>query len=346
MKVLLTTAAIAAMALIPATASAQFGGLNTNSLFGGTAGAGIGGVIGSQIAGSGNRTEGAVIGAVVGGLAGSTLANAQNNQFNNGGFNNSGFNGRSNARYSSGGFVPAGGFGAPVGGGFVPTGGFVGAPGGFGVPAGGGFVPTGGFVSGPVVAGGSFGAPTGFPPRPLPSTSFSNGGFVSGPITPVTTTRPRVQQTIVRQRTIQAPPRVIPGRVIQRAPVVVTQPCPTGTTQQRDGSCLSAPRTVRAPAPTVIPALCPAGTTDLGNGTCQEPAKQVFAPAPIVIPQACPAGTTDLGNGTCQEPQKQVFAPPPIVVPQPCPDMPRAAKASLCSAATNYPSSVSSWNNR
>ena len=74
MKVLLTTAAIAAMALIPATASAQFGGVNTNSLFGGTVGAGIGGIAGSQIAGSGNRTEGAVIGAVVGGLAGSAIA--------------------------------------------------------------------------------------------------------------------------------------------------------------------------------------------------------------------------------------------------------------------------------
>jgi len=84
---------IAAMALIPATASAQF---NTDTIFGGSAGAGIGGVIGSQIAGSGNRTEGAVIGAVVGGLAGSTLANSQSNTFN----------GRSNTRYSSGGFVP------------------------------------------------------------------------------------------------------------------------------------------------------------------------------------------------------------------------------------------------
>jgi len=201
----ITTAAIAAMTLIPATASAQFGGVNTNSLFGGTVGAGLGGVVGSQIAGSGNRTEGAVIGAVVGGLAGSTFANSQSNQFNNG------FNGRSNARYSSGGFVPAGGFtGVPVNGGFVPAS-------GFGAPVGGGFVPAGGFVGAPggfVGAPGAFGAPTAFPPAPLPSTSFSSGGFVSGPIIPVTTTRPRVQQTIVRQRTIQAPPRVVPGRVI------------------------------------------------------------------------------------------------------------------------------------
>ena len=94
MKFLLSTATIAALALVPATASAQFSGVNGNTVLGGAAGAGIGGVLGSQIAGSGNRTEGAVIGAVLGGLGGSAIANR-----------------RSNARYSSGPVV-GGGFGA------------------------------------------------------------------------------------------------------------------------------------------------------------------------------------------------------------------------------------------
>jgi len=137
---------------------------------------------------------------------------------------------------------------------------------------------------------------------------------VSGPIVPVTTYRPAVQQTVVRQRTIQAPPRIV-----HRAPVVVDQPCPAGTTQQANGTCLSAPRTVHAPAPIVIPQSCPSGTTDLGNGTCQEPAKTIVGQAPIVVPAACPHGTTDLGNGTCQEPAKTVIGAAPIVVNQACP---------------------------
>ena len=112
MKFLLSSATIAALALIPASASAQFSGFNGNTVLGGAAGAGIGGVLGSQIAGSGNRTEGAVIGAVLGGLGGSAIANrGSNSRFNSGsGFGApAGFNG---------GFAPAGfngGFGAPVG---------------------------------------------------------------------------------------------------------------------------------------------------------------------------------------------------------------------------------------
>jgi len=63
----------------------------------------------------------------------------------------------------------------------------------------------------------------------------------------------------VRQRV-----RVQP-QVVRRQRVVVDQPCPSGTTQQSDGTCLSAPRVVREPAPTVIRATCPSGTTDLGK---------------------------------------------------------------------------------
>jgi len=55
MKFLLSTAAIAAMAFVPATASAQFGSFDSGPFLGGSVGAGLGGVIGSEIAGSGNR---------------------------------------------------------------------------------------------------------------------------------------------------------------------------------------------------------------------------------------------------------------------------------------------------
>jgi len=70
MKFLLSTAAIAAMSLTPVAASAQFAGLDNNTVVAGTVGAGLGGVIGGQLAGSNNRTEGAAIGALAGGLAG------------------------------------------------------------------------------------------------------------------------------------------------------------------------------------------------------------------------------------------------------------------------------------
>jgi hypothetical protein len=96
MKFLLSTAAIAVMTLVPATASAQFAGLDNNTVFAGTVGAGLGGVVGSQLAGSNNRTEGAAIGALAGGLAGAAYGNSQSSYYGNpyAGQFNPGFNGR------------------------------------------------------------------------------------------------------------------------------------------------------------------------------------------------------------------------------------------------------------
>lgn len=82
-------AAVLTLAAAP-TASAQyyqnngFSGNNGNQLAGGAIGALAGGVLGSRVAGRGDRTEGAVIGALVGGVAG--LAVAGNG--NNGGYSN------------------------------------------------------------------------------------------------------------------------------------------------------------------------------------------------------------------------------------------------------------------
>ena len=97
MKYLLTTVAVATMAFMPATAQAQlFGGLDNGTLLGGAAGAGLGGVIGSNLAGSGVQDEGTAIGAVLGGLAGASFANSRSNFGGNpfAGQFNPGFNGR------------------------------------------------------------------------------------------------------------------------------------------------------------------------------------------------------------------------------------------------------------
>ena len=48
-------------------------------LVGGAIGAVVGGVLGSQVAGSGARTEGSVLGAVIGGVAGAAIAGNGNN---------------------------------------------------------------------------------------------------------------------------------------------------------------------------------------------------------------------------------------------------------------------------
>jgi len=99
MKTLLTLTAATAALAFSAPAHAQFfgGGFDNNTVLGGLAGAGIGGAIGSNLAGSGNRDEGTAIGALVGGLAGASFGNARSNYYNNpyAGQFNPGFSGRS-----------------------------------------------------------------------------------------------------------------------------------------------------------------------------------------------------------------------------------------------------------
>ena len=95
----LALAAVATLAVAP-MASAQTN--NNGQLLGGAVGAVLGGVAGSQLARSGDRTEGSVIGAVVGGLAGAAIGgnNNRNNFGGNGSYYNGGYNG---GYYNSGG---------------------------------------------------------------------------------------------------------------------------------------------------------------------------------------------------------------------------------------------------
>lgn len=98
MKYLSLSVAAAALLLAPTTAHAQlFGGFDNSTVLGGLAGAGIGGAIGSNLAGSGNRDEGTAIGAALGGLAGAAYGNSRSNYYGNpyAGSFNPGFTGNS-----------------------------------------------------------------------------------------------------------------------------------------------------------------------------------------------------------------------------------------------------------
>ena len=98
MKTLTLLISAAALTAMPATANAQlFGGFDNNTLLGSTIGAGLGGAIGSNLAGSGVRDEGTAIGAVLGGLAGAAYGNSRSQFAGNpyAGSFNPGFNGRS-----------------------------------------------------------------------------------------------------------------------------------------------------------------------------------------------------------------------------------------------------------
>lgn len=75
-------------------------------LVGGAVGAVLGGVLGSQVAGNGARTEGSVLGAVLGGVAGAAIAGNGNNGHRSHGGNgyynsNTGYYGGYNNGYSS-----------------------------------------------------------------------------------------------------------------------------------------------------------------------------------------------------------------------------------------------------
>ena len=265
-------------------------GFNGRNLAGAGIGAGLGGIIGSNLAGSGVRQEGTALGAVLGGAAGYALAN------------------RGSSRY--GGFGPQGGFN---GGGFA------------GGPVGGGFGPAGpGFVGGPVIGGPGFGAP-GFGAPVLPNAPFMggpqfvpSGQFISGPIMPVTRfVQPAPRPVILSQpRTVFTAP-VSTGITYAAPNVTLSGPTIRPTVVRRTVTVQPAP-IVRAERIMAAPAECPAGTTPQSDGSCLErtvsytvPSPSYSAPsysapivsAPYVAPQMadCPAGTTAQSDGTCME---------------------------------------------
>ena len=301
MKFLMSTAAIAALAFVPATANAQYHGGNSNPWIGAGVGAVAGGVLGSQFAGSGARTEGSAIGAVLGGAAGYAIANRSHaSRYGHSGYGyNGGYGYGGASRYGGYGSGGHGGFngGGFNGGGFVPAGGFV----------GGGFAP--GFVPGPVMNGPTF---------------VNSGRYISGPVIPVT-------------RYIQPAPR--PVTILSQPRTVFTAPVYSGITYAAPNVRLAGPpirstvvrhtvRTQHMPIARAeryvdpVMADCPAGTTQQSDGTCLErtyTAAPTYTPAPAYTPAPrytppvisqpynppqmanCPAGTTKQSDGTCLE---------------------------------------------
>ena len=363
MKILMTSVATVALAALPLTAQAQFfGGFDNSSVLGGLAGAGIGGAIGSNIAGSGNRDEGTAIGAAIGGLAGVGFGNSRSNFAGNpfAGSFNPGFTGRSligtgvgaglggviGSNLAGSGVQEEGtAIGAVLGGlaGYAianrganqNTAGFnnFGGQGGF-IPSGfnGGGLNSGGFNTGfgvpsfgngPLIGGG-----LGLPARNIAPTFVPSGQYIAGPIIPVTRyIQPAPQPVYVSQpRTVYTAP--VSRTITVAAPTIrLAAPTIRPTVVRRTYAAAPAPvaRTIRtvsvsAPAPAPIRtysepryeaptyADCPAGTTQQSDGTCLERSVSYAAPAPIVsqpyiAPQIadCPSGTTQQSDGTCLE---------------------------------------------
>lgn len=109
-KVGCVIATVAALTAMPVTASAHDNGYQHShhkqnngdqQLVGGAIGAVIGGVLGSQVAAPGARTEGSVLGAVIGGVAGAAIAGDGNNsrRHYSGGYNQGYYSGH-NGYYS------------------------------------------------------------------------------------------------------------------------------------------------------------------------------------------------------------------------------------------------------
>lgn len=328
-------------------------GFNSRNLVGTAIGAGVGGAIGSNLAGSGQRQEGTAIGAVLGGAAGYSLATRtarpryygpsySGNVYSGGSYGvgyrgapyvdgqagigaslgyGSGFNGVTGS-YSTSPYVSSSYSGGTVS---IPTTyrgtaytGQVGIPTNYrGSASRFQRIPIPSPAIGSPAPGPFYGPLTGLntgPVLPTAPGSYHKGEYIAGPVTPVTTYAPSCGSPCAPTPKIR-----VQREIIRKERVVVKADCPQGTYEQADGTCMTPPRTVYEPAPTVIPSHCPAGTTDQGDGTCLEPAKTVLGQAPIVIKQHCPAGTSDLGDGTCLEPAKTVLGQAPIVIPQSCP---------------------------
>ena len=327
MKILMTTVAVAAMAFVPATAQAQlFGGFDNGTLLGGAAGAGLGGVIGSNLAGSGRGDEGTAIGAVVGGLAGASFANQQSNFAGNpfAGQFNPGFTGRNligtgigagiggaiGSNLAGSGVRQEGtAIGAVLGGaagyalanrgssfanqgssryGGVGPQGIIGSQGGFG--------PQGGFGGGFVPPTSGFVGGPGFMAAGFGAPAFGAPGFgapvFSGP------------QFVPSGQFISGP--VLPvTRFVQPAPrrVILSQPRTVFTAPVSTGITHSAPN-VRLAGPPIRP-------TVVRRTVRVQAAPVVRSEHVIVEPANCPSGTTLQSDGSCLERTVSYVAPSP-----------------------------------
>lgn len=232
-SLMITTCALSALIAAPAANAQVFGDLDSRGIVGTVIGSGLGGVLGSNIAGSGVQDEGTAIGAVVGGLAGMAIANRTD-------------------RYGNGGFIPGlntrntlgAGIGAGLGGvigsnlagsGVQQEGTAIGAV--LGGLAGAAIANrtdrNRGGVYSPTYGGGAPYGTFGYGPAPMPAphpvpAPYYTGQYVTGPV--------------IHQRVYRPAPVV---RYVQPAPVVRVQQVVRYT---------EAPRPARIVPPVVLPA--------------------------------------------------------------------------------------------
>ena len=113
-----------------------------------------------------------------------------------------------------------------------------------------------------------------------------------------------IERTVIKVVPAPAPapiaePTVMIPRTVYSAPApapVEMAPCPAGTTQQSDGSCLQA-TTVAAPSYSYSPST---GISSTPSYTAPAPAPSYTAPAPREM-APCPAGTTAQADGSCMQ---------------------------------------------
>ena len=261
MKLIYSVAIATTLSLSTAASAQIFGGHNGRTLLGATIGAGLGGALGSNLAGGGVQDEGTAIGAVLGGLAGAAIANQGSSRY--GGYNY-GYGGGNGGLIGAGlGAVAGGVLGSNLAGGGVQDegtaiGALVGGLVGYGVgnQFGGSNQFQGGMTGQPYIPApaqyGTFGG-TFIAPPALPGPQFIPGGNVlvgsytvpqytqhvyqpAPQIAPVTTRviyhQPVIRRTIrqVVQEPVhyieQAPTIVAPTRTIYVPSQTTTLPAP------------------------------------------------------------------------------------------------------------------------
>ena len=317
MKLLMTTAAIAAMAFVPTAAQAQlFGGLDNGTLLGGAVGAGLGGAIGSNLAGSGQRDEGTAIGAVIGGLAGASYANSRSNYYGNpyAGQFNPGFNGRNLVGTGIG-----AGLGGVIGSNLAGSGqrqegtaigAVLGGVAGYalsnrGSSRYGNYGPQGGYSSGPMLGGGYVDGGYGPNGHVHGGHGFAGGpGFAAGP---GFVGGPGFGSPSFQPAPIMHGPQFVPsGQYISGPIIPVTrfvQPAPRPVILSQPRTVFSAPvsQGFTYAAPNLTLAGPPIRPTVVRHSYSVQPAPIIRAEHFRAEPAHCPPGTTSQSDGTCLE---------------------------------------------
>ena len=291
MKSLYLGAAIAALSLAPATAQAQVfpNNFDGDTLAGGLIGAGVGGAIGSNLAGGGVQDEGTAIGAALGGLAGANIANSRRG----GGYGGGLLHGQSGRNLAGVGLgaLAGGAIGSNLAGGGVQDegtaiGAVLGGLAGYGLANRGNGVSghSTGYSSGGYNRGGSV---------DYSGHGQSGYGYGGGYVMPYVPTYTAPSGQYVPQT------YALPTRYIQQAPIAHTQPSyvqphPVYTSPRFSGLTYANSNVHLAGSPLV--------SRDHYRGVTYIEHAPIARATHEVIQGDCPAGTTYQADGTCLQP--------------------------------------------